>query len=177
MNATAALHLAVPPPEDALPVISMDYGFMGQDDDDVTPMLVVKDKKSKSPWGGAIPSKGNDDYARQLLVQVVRETGYRRVVLKSDNEPAIVVLKQAARAELTDVECLMEESPVGDHQANGDIEVAVRELKRQIRVIKSDLEEKFGRQLNDSNPILAWIPRHAGFLLRMYRVGDDGRTP
>ena len=177
MNATAAPHLAVPPPEDALPVISMDYGFMGQDDDDVTPMLVVKDKKSKSPWGGAIPSKGNDDYARQLLVQVVRETGYRRVVLKSDNEPAIVVLKQAARAELTDVECLMEESPVGDHQANGDIEVAVRELKRQIRVIKSDLEEKFGRQLNDSNPILAWIPRHACFLLRMYRVGDDGRTP
>ena len=38
-------------------------------------------------------------------------------VMKSDNEPAILALKEAVRRE-SDVEIVTEEVPVADHQAN-----------------------------------------------------------
>ena len=39
---------------------------------------------------------------------------------------------------------ILRESPVGDHQANGDAECAVREIKRQVRVLRYALEERMG---------------------------------
>ena len=43
-------------------------------------------------------------------------------------------------AEAGDVEAKLRECPVGDHQANGSIEVGVRELKRQTRAIRYQLD-------------------------------------
>ena len=63
--------------------------------------------------------------------------------MKSDGERSIVALKAAVRMRCGDVEILLQESPVGDHQANGAAEVAVRELKRQVRALKLMLEERF----------------------------------
>ena len=40
------------------------------------------------------------------------------------------------------VEFVMEESPVEEHQSNGTIEVTVREIQKQVRVMKSALEER-----------------------------------
>ena len=40
------------------------------------------------------------------------------------------------------VEFVMEESPVEEHQSNGTIEVTVREIHKQVRVMKSALEER-----------------------------------
>ena len=57
--------------------------------------------------------------------------------------------------------CAIRESPVGEHQANGLVENACKEIKRQVRVARSALEEKVGRPLSDSDPVLAWLPRHA----------------
>ena len=71
----------------------------------------------------------------------------------------------------------MQEAPTGDHQANGEIEVMVRELKRTIRALKSSTEEKLRVKLRDTDPLLAWIPRHAAFLVSRFRVGEDGKTP
>ena len=39
-------------------------------------------------------------------------------------------------------EVIPEESPVGDHQANGEIENAIKELEKQIRILKLALEQK-----------------------------------
>ena len=75
------------------------------------------------------------------------------------------------------IEGVPQESPVGDHQANGETEAAVRDLKRMVRVSKISLESKLGFQLKDDDPVLAWMPRHAGDLINRYRRGDDGKTP
>ena len=40
------------------------------------------------------------------------------------------------------VEFVMEESPVEEHQSNGTIEVTVREVQKQVRVMKSALQER-----------------------------------
>ena len=50
-------------------------------------------------------------------------------------------------------------------------------MKRQIRVLRSALEEKVGRVLPDEDPMLAWLPRQAADLLNRYKKGTHGRTP
>ena len=45
-------------------------------------------------------------------------------MFKSDQEPAILALKQAVRESMPTVEFVMEESLVEEHQSNGTIEVA-----------------------------------------------------
>ena len=65
---------------------------------------------------------------------------------------------------------------MGDHSANGDIECAVRELKRQMRAIRFALEQKLQKKLSEKDPILSWIPTFAGDVLARYRRGKDGKT-
>ncbi len=48
-------------------------------------------------------------------------------------------MKEAARRD-TNVEIVMEESPVGDHQANGVAESAVKNVQGQPRVLENALE-------------------------------------
>ena len=53
--------------------------------------------------------------------------------------------------------------------------MAVKETKRQVRAMKSALEEKMGLKIHSRHPILAWVGRHACFMLSRFRVGVDGR--
>ena len=170
-------HYRAPIQETGTPVISMDYAFMGMDDGATMPILVIKDQNTKYMWAGVMPAKGVSEYSLSFAKQAIQEAGTRKIVLKSDQEHAIVALKAEARRAIPEVEILMQESPVGDHQANGSIEVAIRELKKQVRVLKSSVEEKLGLVLDDQCPMLAWIPRHSAFLLSKFRVGEDGKTP
>ena len=57
-----------------------------------------------------------------------------------------------------------------------EIESAVREVKRQIRVCKYALEARLGQQLEETDPVLSWLPRHAADLISRYKVGLDGKT-
>ena len=74
------------------------------------------------------------------------------------------------------MEILPRGSPEGDRQANGQAERAVREIKRQVRVLKSATEARLGRRFQEKDPLLTWLPRHAAELLNRYRVGTDGKT-
>ena len=92
--------------ERCTPIVSFDYCFVS-DIGDVTDekgyeaagdsaakILVARDSKSKSVFAHVVPRKGVDGkgFAVQSLVDDVRWLGYTKVVLKSDNEPAIVKL-------------------------------------------------------------------------------------
>ena len=67
--------------------------------------------------------------------------------------------------------------PVGEHQANGMVENAIREIRRHTRVLRSALEEAIGKELENGDPVLAWLPRQAADLMSRYKRGPDGRTP
>ena len=58
-----------------------------------------------------------------------------------------------------DVEIVLQEAPARDHSANGAVEAAVRDQKRQIRI---EVEENLG-ELDDTHPIATWLSRHAAF--------------
>ena len=101
----------------------------------------------------------------------------KRIVCRSDNERSLLSLLQKVSACLPDIEFVPKTSPEGDHSANGLAQIGVREIKAQVRVIRSQLESSLRSRLDEDEPILAWIPRHAANCMNRYCILDDGRTP
>ena len=87
-------------------LVSMDYAFLTKmglvvkegehswNDPDTLKMLIVKDSLSKSVFAHAVPKKGIDEkrFAVDMVVQDCLWLGYSKILLKSDNAPAIVAL-------------------------------------------------------------------------------------
>ena len=108
-----------------------------------------------------VERKGPVDSTTRLVADL-DWLGLRRSVFKSDQEPAILALKQAVRDSMPTVEFAMEESLVEEHQSNGTIEVTVREIqKKQVRVMKNALEERMKCEVLSRHPILAFLVEHA----------------
>ena len=125
----------------------------------------------------ALVSKEVSQYNRAVVVNDIFYFGAKRFICKSDDEPAMRALKSAVIRDLgLDYEAKPEETPVGDHQANGDIENGIKEIEKRIRVIKDATESKLGLQIDDNHPILSWLPHHAAFLVSRFAVAKDGRT-
>ena len=51
----------------------------------------------------------------------------------------------------------------------------MRELKRQVRMMRYALEAWWGL-VEETHPILRWLPQVAGDAITRYRVGNDGMT-
>ena len=151
---------------------------MGQEEGNVLPMIGVKERQSKMKFAHQVEEKGPNEYTIEAVKEDIENLGVKRFIFKSDQEPAILALKERIIEVLgSKYEVLPEESPVGDHQANGEIDNAIKELEKQIRVLKIGLEQKIQKVLKDDHPIMAWIPEYAGFLLSRFQVAADGKTP
>ena len=138
--------------ERGVAVVGVDYMFLTQkdvysrlewatcdekdiDESLVLKVLVVRDMRSKALFAHAVTVKGSDDagFAVQCLVDDIAWLGYSRVILKSDNEPAIVRLLEDALKALR-VEGIVEQAceehpPPYEQQANGGIEIGVKLVK------------------------------------------------
>ena len=90
----------------------------GWDDDESLQMLIVKDRLSRAAFALAVPKKGIDEkrFAVDAVVDDVLWLGYAKVILKSDNGPAIVkLLKEALSTLVSGVDQLgKEHSPPYD---------------------------------------------------------------
>ncbi len=120
------------------------------------PILVAKDSRAKMVYSRVAPQKGLGDYTVGSLKKIAKQLGYKKVVIKSDNEPAIFSLKDLARKE-TDVEVVMEEVPVGDRAANGVAEKAVKNAQGQFRVLKDALEARLGARIQGDHVAVPWL--------------------
>ena len=60
------------------------------------PVLNIKDVWSSKVAAEIVPRKGNNEYAAEVVAEFVKRTGYKRIILKSDQEPSIMALKDAA---------------------------------------------------------------------------------
>ena len=69
------------------------------EEDKGMPMLVLKDSRTKVTLARVVPKKGRDQYAIERLQKDIANLGYKKMILKSDNEPAIVALKEAVKRE------------------------------------------------------------------------------
>ena len=126
------------------------------------PHLAFKFSRPGRLAATALPAKGATEFGVKWFARQIQSTGVRSFINHSDGENALKVLKEAAARMVPGVEAKPREVPVGDHQANGSIEVGVRELKRQMRAIRYQLESNLGQTLSDHDPALAFIPQSAG---------------
>ena len=148
-------------------MFSMDYMFMTQkpnEEDLMYPILVIKEKISNGVWALPVIRKGA--YKSKIIkrvIEVINSVGSPKIIIKSDQEPAIVDLQKDVRKELwneiieitkqakgikegkikddfikpTGGEVILENSPVGESQSNGFIENGIREVQNQVRKLKS----------------------------------------
>ena len=165
---------------DGIPTLQMDYFYLSSADkpeeEDAMPHLVVRCDKTRRTWATALPQKATHAFNINWLCSVVREAGWKKMIMLSDNENAIKALKQEVVEAMKDLEITLQESPTENPASNGAAECAVREVKRMIRAILSELETKLGKQIDPRHSVLAWIARRAALLLTRFRVGEDGES-
>jgi len=185
-------HAAVHHEDSEIPVISFDYCYLSSrgcardqpegdgDHEQQNPVLVMWDSKSKGLYGHVVFAKGVDnpmtDRAVSLIVDDLNSTGYKRAVIRSDNEPAITaLLRLVARRWMGEV--VPESSAEGDPQSNGAAENAVRIMKGLVRSAKDALETRIGRPLPSDHGLITWIVPYVAAMYRRCAIGIDGRTP
>ena len=117
--------------ETAIPAIAIDYGYLNDRDNQMreagAPILVSKCDRDR--WIGAaiVPTKGADEYAVAELKNDVMCSGFTEVLIRSDNEPSILALKESTATVLkfAGVTIKAEESALYDSQSNGLAERAL----------------------------------------------------
>ena len=90
------------------------------------------------------------------LGRVIDFMGYRRLVLKSDQEPAVKDLKMAVKTE-KGVDIMLEESPAYDSRSNREVERAIQTVQGQVRAIKDAVEARYGEKLKPEDHIMPWL--------------------
>ena len=126
------------------------------------PILVAKDRRSKVIRARVIPQKGRHWYGVKIAARVVGSLGYKRVILKSDQGPAILNLKEGVKNESA-AEITFEESPGYDSKGNGEIEQAVQAVQGQFRTMKDALESRYGVRFDGDHPCIPWLVAHAQY--------------
>ena len=113
--------------DETVPTVSCDYAYMSD--------TGSRDKIPNSrPHNESI--RRNQDWRRSVCSSVfcwfLTELGWRRSVSVSDGEYSLFALKNAVRDAMPDVEMIPKESLVSDHDANGEAENAVKEIKKKF---------------------------------------------
>ena len=98
-------------------------------------------------------------YPVDALGQNSKWRGYKKLGLRSDNEPAIKALREAVIRRVgaikgEGVQVIPEESPVGESQSNGDVEAAVKQVQGQIRTLRLHLQARYQTVLTDDHKII-----------------------
>ena len=149
----------------------------------VVKCLIVRCHESKAVFAHVVPCKGSDEdkYAVDLVCSDVAWMGHTKLLLKSDNEKALLTLvKQALRAIRCNVDAVDkvsdEQSQEYESASNGGTEVGIKVVRGQFRTLKLCLEKRVGHTLPPKHPLTAWLIEHAAFLLNVCHRGPDGLT-
>ena len=172
--------------EGCVPTIHADYMFMkgplskeeeGElDNKGVTPILVMKNGATGSVASMAVTKKGDSvRWVIEKCVSWIEEQGLKRIILKTDQEPAILAWAAEVKQE-RESETIPESSPVGDSASNGKIEAAVKEVRGMIKTLKSCLEDRIKEELPADAVILLWLIEYAGVNISRQKVHSDGKT-
>ena len=90
-----------------------------------------------------------------------------------DNAPIPKAHQDAVIQVCAGVEGIPQGTLEGDHMANGRVEMAVREVKRQCRTLRISAEQNTSVRIADDCPLLSWPPRFAAQVMNKMRVGKD----
>ena len=109
------------------------------------PILCVKCGNSSTGCVGAtvVDRKGASDYASSFLTAFVKNLGFKRFLVRSDNERSLLSLIERVTCNLTGVELVLMTSPEGNHQ----------EIEAQTRILRSELEQRLGSRTDGKRSV------------------------
>ena len=172
-------HFSQEKEERSIPGMDFDYCFLrNHRGEDYAPVLVSKDRNTSMLGAHVVPCKGAQmEWVQKQVVRDLQKVGhYGQVVLKCDQEPALIdVLREAAKLR-SPAETIFEHSPVDDSQSNGFIERGVRTFEEQLRVLKLDLERRVEARIAVNSNALAWLVEHTADVLNKFQIGKDGKS-
>ena len=176
VRSRAPQHRLVDHSRDELPEVSMDYCYLPVGgDEEAWELLVLRDRDLAVTGCTLVRRKGPEPYSVGYISGFLTQLGWKRVVLKSDNEHSLVRLAEESASYCTTCECVPRRSPEGDHAANGAIEVMCQEVKMTVRCLRQ-LEARCGSSIPLDSAIASFAPRFAASCMNRYRVNVDGRT-
>ena len=145
-------------------MFSMDYMYMTSkptSEEIAHPILVIKARISGGGWALPVTGKGPClSNIVQRVTNIITSVGCPKMILKSNQEPAIMALQKEIRRELwqdileimnrvkeSGIETeesdstpggvvILENSPAGESQSSGSVERAIKEVQHQIRKLK-----------------------------------------
>jgi len=171
-------HYKLPPADRGVPEVMMDYGFANKKGDSKSlTILVTKDRDSRAIVANLVMHKGRDlgEAVDQGCANIKRFGNREKFILKTDNEPALIDLRQGI-AEKLKGQILVEKPPKGESQSNGSVENAVKLVKGLLRTYRMALERRIDGTLPTFHPVMGWMIEHVGESISKYMVGKDGKT-
>ena len=148
-----------------------------EEEEDMRAILVGYDHEKSGFWALPVERKGAQEEVVKWIVDKIDEAGYAgmAVTIKSDQEPAMIALKQAI-AVRRKAETIPIESPVRESKSNGRIERAIRTWQAQFRTMRHHLESRIAEKLKKDSAIIEWLIVWVADLLSKYKVHENGRT-
>ena len=132
------------------------------------PTLVGIDYNTEWISAYMVSKKGFDKYALFCVVRDIEQSGYNRMILKSDQENSMTDIINAVKREgAEDIDVMTEKSPVGEHQSNGEVERAIQSVQELMRVMKLALQSRYKSRIRGDHPILPWLVRHAAIVVTL----------
>ena len=118
-----------------------------------------------------VDAKGPDPSTIARLAKLIRDTGYSKIVYKSDQEkPLRALLEETSQASMRQGELqnpqltqmVPEASAVGESQPNGRAENAIVRVEAEIRILSSALEAHLKEKIDMKRPFATWLLRWSG---------------
>ena len=73
-------------------------------------------------------------------------------------------------------EVICEESPAGESQSLGSVNIQARIVQGQARTLRDVVETWYRNRIDEDSMVAPWMVRHAAGILNRFRVGSDGMT-
>jgi hypothetical protein len=171
-NAKDAPHSKQGAHQEAQPIIQLDYHEFGGSNDGAhcnLKGLLAIDTTSGAILTVPVQKKGSSDrYAVESVCHWLKELGYPRIFIRSDNEPSIRdfvgKVVSVSNAKEDHLQIAQETSPRHSTHSNGAAERAIQTTNGILRTMKDDIETTVGQRFDVKHPVLAWMLRHTGWL-------------
>ena len=144
--------------------LHFDYCFLrGESAEPPATTLVGVDRYTQAVLAHIVPKKGTEfTWVAAQLERDVRKLGYNgRLVVKSDQEPAILDLMRKLARRRQSAPTVIEKAKAYDSMSNGRAENTVRRVEEQVRTMKLALEASIGVEMDVHHPGFAWLVEHA----------------
>jgi hypothetical protein len=120
--------------------------------------------------------KGATPFLTRYVVGVLEMWGVGDAVIRTDQEQAIMAQMRAMQDERKQ-RTVLTNAPRYAHAAMGAVERANQTMAGEVRVLRLSLQKHLGQRLPASHPLMAWVIRHAAWLLTRFTIRSSGHTP